>query len=202
MSYTFLEKNKVIPVVKVDKAEDIIGILRSLEKGGIKVAEIAFRTDCSVDALELAVKEFPKMTIGAGTIINSWQCSEALRAGAKFIVSPGYLEEIAMISNNFNIPYIPGVVTPSEIMTAYRAGYRFLKFFPCQDFGGIETVDAYSKVFPQIKFVPTGGINQDNFKLYLKHEAVVAVGGTWMLKGDIEQASALVTKAIKRVAKK
>lgn len=197
MSYSFLEENKIIPVIKVEKAEDILDILAALEKGGINIAEITFRTECAAEAISLAVKKFPDMIIGAGTVINAKQCTNAIAAGAKFIVSPGYLEEIGAVANNFNIPYISGVITPSEIMTAYKAGYSVLKFFPCQEFGGIDTINTFSNVFPQVKFVPTGGINQDNFKRFLKHPAVIAVGGTWILKGDIAKAVVNALKELK-----
>ncbi|HHX49459.1 MAG TPA: bifunctional 4-hydroxy-2-oxoglutarate aldolase/2-dehydro-3-deoxy-phosphogluconate aldolase [Clostridiales bacterium] len=189
MDKKFLEDNKVIPVIKVDKAEDIIDILAILEKGDINIAEITYRSACADKALELGLKKFPNMIIGAGTVINKEQCLSAIEKGAKFIVSPGYLEEIGNVADKFNVPYIPGVATPSEIMRAYKNGYEILKFFPCQNFGGLETLKAYSSVFPQIKFIPTGGINQDNFMKFLTHPSVIAVAGTWIFKNDGEDAS-------------
>ena len=152
-----IEQCKLVPVVTIQKTEDAEEVLGGLVKGGLPVAEICFRTDCAEEAIKLAVKLFPDMNVGAGTVINGQQCVEALNAGAKFIVSPGLSEEVANVCEAEGILYLPGIVTPTEIMQALSLGLTHLKFFPAGNFGGLKAIRALSAAFPQVLFMPTGG---------------------------------------------
>lgn len=194
--YEFLNKNKIIPVVVINKIDEVFDKIASLYESGIKIAEITFRTDCAEDAICLAIKEFPDMIVGAGTVVNGLQAEKAIKAGAKFLVSPGVSKGVAEIAKKQKVPYIPGVVTPSDILTACDLGFKVLKFFPCNIFGGVDTLKTYKQVFSQIKFVPTGGINLDNLKDYLCLQNVVAVGGSFMFANSSKNIKDNCKKAI------
>ncbi len=202
MDYSFLNENKIIPVVVLNSVDETLVKLDALRRGGINAAEITFRTECAKDALSTAVKAFPDMLVGAGTVINETQCREAVAAGAKFIVSPGYSPEVAAVCKREDVPYVPGVVTPTEIIAAKTDGFGILKFFPAEAYGGIKTLKALSAAFPDVKFVPTGGVEEDNLKNYLSQKFVIAAGGSFMMKGtpaDIERISARATAIVKEI---
>lgn len=177
--------DKVIPVVVIKEIEYTLPALQSLKDGGINCAEITFRTACAADAIKLAVEKFPDMNIGAGTVINKIQCETAIAAGAKFIVSPGLSEEVAAFCAEKNIPYYPGCVTPTEIMKAISLGITVVKFFPANVYGGLKALKALAAPFPQIKFIPTGGVDLTNLAEFIAFDKVYAVGGSFMMKGDI-----------------
>lgn len=175
----------VIPVVVINDENDTIKTLSALREGGINCAEITFRTACAEQAIKIGVKEFADMDIGAGTVINRQQAERAANAGAKFIVSPGFSDEVAQFCIAKNLPYYPGCVTPTEIMRALSYGLTIVKFFPAGVYGGLKAMKALSAPFPQIKFIPTGGVDLSNLKEYLDFDKVYAVGGSFMMKGDI-----------------
>ena len=126
------------------------------------------------------------MHIGAGTIINGAQARAAIESGAQFIVSPGLSSEVAEVCKNANIPYLPGCATPTEIMQAIAMNIEIVKFFPANVYGGLNAIKSLSAPFPQIKFLPTGGVDLSNIKEFLSFDKIVAVGGSFMMKGDIE----------------
>lgn len=177
--------DKVIPVVVIKDLNDAIPTLKALKEGGVNCAEITFRTACAEQAISLGVKEFPDMNIGAGTVINLAQAKKAVLAGAKFLVSPGLSIEVAKYALENSIPYYPGCVTPTEIMQALELGIEIVKFFPANVYGGLKALKALSAPFPQIKFIPTGGVDLTNLEEFLDFEKVYAVGGSFMMKGDI-----------------
>ena len=179
--------DKLIPVVVIKELSETDKILTALKKSGIMCAEITFRTACAKDAIEYAVKNYPDMNIGAGTVINGEQCNQALQAGAKFIVSPGLSVEVAEICKAKNIPYYPGCVTPTEIMQAISLGITIVKFFPANVYGGLKALQALSAPFPQIKFIPTGGVDRSNLDEFLAFDKVFAVGGSFMVKEALEK---------------
>lgn len=179
--------DKIIPVVVLKSVEETEKTLNALKNNNINTAEICFRTDCAEEAIKLAVKKFPEMNIGAGTVINKVQCEKALLAGAKFIVSPGLSKEVAKVCKKKNIPYYPGVVTPTEIMEAIGLGLTTLKFFPSNCFGGLKTMKALSSAFPQVKFIPTGGVDSTNIEEYLAWDKIFAVGGSAFVKESLEK---------------
>lgn len=176
---------QVIPVVVINDEKETIEILSKLREGGINCAEITFRTACAKEAIAIGTKAFEDMNIGAGTVINAEQAKSAVRAGAKFIVSPGFSDEVARYCTDENIPYYPGCVTPTEIMRALSYGLNVVKFFPAGVYGGLKAMKALSAPFPQVRFIPTGGVDLSNLKEYLDFDKVYAVGGSFMMKGDI-----------------
>ena len=187
MNYDFLEKHKIVPVVVLNKLEDTIPTLTAMSRGGIKVAEITFRTECAADAIKLAStsSECADILIGAGTVINADQCEKAISSGAKFIVSPGFGPDVAEVCKKHDVPYLPGVCTPTEIMAALKYDLKILKFFPAGAFGGLKTLKALSAAFPQVRFLPTGGVDASNMGEFFSQKFTAAVGGSWMVKGDL-----------------
>lgn len=174
--------DKLIPVVVIKNLEDTEKILTALKNDGINCAEITFRTACAKDAIALACEKFPDMNVGAGTVINGEQCVDALNAGAKFIVSPGLSVEVAEICKANGVPYYPGCVTPTEIMQALGMGITTVKFFPANVYGGLKALKALSAPFPQVKFIPTGGVNRENLDEFLAFDKVAAVGGSFFVE--------------------
>lgn len=174
---------KIVPVVVIKNIEDAEPTLKALCDGGLPVAEITFRTACAADAIKLGCEKFPEMLIGAGTVINAEQCNKAIDCGAKFIVGPGFAAEVAEVCRERGVLYLPGCVTPTEIITAISYGLEIVKFFPCSNFGGLSTIKALSAAFPAMKFMPTGGISEQNVLEYLAFDKIVACGGSWMMKG-------------------
>ncbi len=176
---------KALPVVVIKEPGDTLPTLQALCDGGLPAAEITFRTSCAAEAIKLGVEKFPEMYIGAGTVINAEQARAAIAAGAKFVVSPGLSASVAEVCKNENIPYFPGCATPTEIMAALELGITTVKFFPANVYGGLSAIKALSAPFPQVKFLPTGGVDLSNIKEFLAFDKIVAVGGSFMMKGDI-----------------
>ena len=176
---------KFIPVVVIKELAETDKILTALKNVGINCAEITFRTACAAEAIAYAVEHYPDMEIGAGTVINAAQCEAALAAGATFIVSPGLSPAVAEICNQRGIPYDPGCVTPTEIMAALELGITTVKFFPANIYGGLKALKALSAPFPQVKFIPTGGVDRSNIDEFLAFDKIAAIGGSFMMKGDI-----------------
>ncbi len=191
-----IKKLKIVPVVVLNKAEDALPTMGALVRGGLPVAEITFRTACAAESIRLAVKEYPDALIGAGTVITAEQCEEAIACGAKFIVSPGLSAAVAKVCKEKNVPYIPGIVTPTEIIAALDLGLTTLKFFPASNFGGLKTIKALCAAFPQIKIMPTGGVSEDNVLEFLSYEKIVACGGSWMTKGTPEEIETRTRSAV------
>ena len=176
---------RVLPVVVIKNLEDTEPTLAALMEGGIPAAEITFRTACAADAIRIGVEKFPEMHIGAGTVINGAQAEQAIAAGATFIVSPGLSAEVAEVCKKADVPYFPGCATPTEIMQAIALGITTVKFFPANVYGGLGAIKALSGPFPQVKFLPTGGVDLSNINEFLAFDKIVAVGGSFMMKGDI-----------------
>ena len=194
-----MQEVKVVPVVVINKIEDTIPTLKALCDGDLPVAEITFRTACAEEAIALGVKTFPNMYIGAGTVINVEQAKKAYEAGAKFIVSPGLSEEVAIFCKEKNITYYPGCVTPTEIMKAISLGITTIKFFPANVYGGLKAIKALGGPFPQVKFLPTGGVDLDNLKEFLTCDKIYAIGGSFMMKGDITLNCKKINEILKTI---
>ena len=177
---------KFIPVVVIKDLSETDKILTALKNVGINCAEITFRTACAAEAIAYAVANYPDMEIGAGTVINAAQCEAALAAGATFIVSPGLSPAVAEICNARSIPYYPGCVTPTEIMAALELGITTVKFFPANIYGGLKALKALSAPFPQVKFIPTGGVDRSNIDEFLAFDKVAAIGGSFFVKEALE----------------
>lgn len=181
---------KFIPVVVIKELSETDKILTALKNNGINCAEITFRTACAAQAIAYAVKNYPDMVIGAGTVINAQQCEDALAAGATFIVSPGFSPAVAEICTSRNIPYYPGCVTPTEIMAALEYGITTVKFFPANVYGGLKALKALSAPFPQVKFIPTGGVDRSNIDEFLAFDKIAAIGGSFFVKESLEKMEA------------
>ena len=181
---------KFIPVVVIKEIAETDKILTALKNNGINCAEITFRTACAAEAIKYAVKNYPDMEIGAGTVINAKQCKEALSAGATFIVSPDLSPDVAKICNKRNIPYYPGCVTPTEIMAALELGITTVKFFPANIYGGLKALKALSAPFPQVKFIPTGGVDRSNIEEFLAFDKIAAIGGSFFVKESLDKKEA------------
>lgn len=188
---------KLVPVVTINKLDDVNPILSALLEGNVPIAEICFRTDCAEAAIKMAVKDFPQMLIGAGTVINAKQANSAIQAGAKFIVSPGFDEGVLDVCRKSDIPYLPGAVTPTEIMNLINRDIKIIKFFPAGVYGGLKAIKALSAAFPQVQFLPTGGVDNTNLKEYVQCPAIFAIGGSWLLKGDIKNNCLIASAIIK-----
>ena len=192
--------DRVIPVVVIKDINETEKTLSALRAGSVNCAEITFRTACAAEAISLGVSLFPDMNIGAGTVINEEQAIRAVNAGAKFIVSPGFSEKVALYVRKQGIPYYPGCVTPTEIMKALDLGITTVKFFPANVYGGLKALKALSGPFPQVKFIPTGGVDLTNLKEFLEFDKIFAVGGSFMMKGDVTENCKRACEIIKEVS--
>lgn len=178
----------IIPVVVLNDADAAVPTARALLRGGIDVMEITFRTAAAQASIARVTAEVPEMKVGAGTVVTVQQARDAVAAGTKFLVSPGSDADIIREAAALNTPIVPGVVTPSEIMLGLKLGVKVFKFFPAESYGGLKTIKALSGPFPQIKFIPTGGINQENAGEYFKNPKIQAVGGSWMVSAKMIEA--------------
>ena len=180
-----LSKYGVIPVVVIKDKEDAYPLAKALVSGGLACAEVTFRTDAAASAIKIMTDSFPDMLVGAGTVLSVAQVDEAVAAGAKFIVSPGFDPEVVDYCLSKDIPVIPGVATPTEVLYGIKRGLNILKFFPAQQAGGVAMIKAMAAPYTNVKFMPTGGINAGNLSEYLACDSVFACGGSWMVKGDM-----------------
>lgn len=183
-----LQAMKVIPVIAIEQAEDIIPLGAALVENGLPVAEVTFRSAAAVEAIRLLRQAYPEMLIGAGTVLNREQVIAAKEAGATFIVSPGFNPNTVKACQELNIPIIPGVNNPSTIEAALEMGLTTLKFFPAEASGGTGMIKALLAPYIQVRLMPTGGISIHNIRDYLAIPGVIACGGSWMVdKKLIEQ---------------
>ena len=178
----------IIPVVVLNDVKDALPLGNALMKGGLPAAEVTFRTDAAEESIKIMSENFPNMLVGAGTVLTIDQVDRAVAAGAKFIVSPGLDENIVDYCLKKDIPVCPGVQTPSEITKAVSLGLDHVKFFPAEPAGGLKMISAVGAAFPNVKFMPTGGINANNVKEYLLSSKIFCCGGSWMVKGDMIKA--------------
>ena len=181
-----LANSIVVPVVVLDRAEDAIPTARAMAAGGVDTMEITFRTACAPEAIKAVAENCPEVCVGAGTIINVEQAKLAVQMGAKFIVSPGFSDEVVGWCVENGIPVAPGCVTPTEIMGALKHGLKMVKFFPANVYGGLNAMKNLAGPFVGLKFLPTGGVNAGNIKEYIDAPFIHAVGGSWVCpKADI-----------------
>jgi len=175
----------IIPVVSIERVESAIPLAEALLNGGLPCAEITFRTTAAEPAIRAISQAFPEILVGAGTVLDEEQVERAMNAGAKFIVSPGFSPMVVNHCQEKNIPIFPGVCTPTDIQIALETGLSMLKFFPADAFGGLKTLKALSAPFPNVEFIPTGGITAANLEEYLSFKKVLACGGSWMVKNEL-----------------
>ncbi len=179
-----LHRAGVIPVVVLENAKDAVPVAKALLDGGVDVMEITFRTAAAPDAIRAVAESCPGMLVGAGTVLNLDQCRQAAEQGAKFIVSPGFDDEMAAWCRERGMAVIPGCVSPSEIMAAKKLGLNVVKFFPADVYGGLKAMKALSGPFGDVRFIPTGGVNGENVAEYLSVPFIHAVGGSWLCSKD------------------
>ncbi|AUV89282.1 bifunctional 4-hydroxy-2-oxoglutarate aldolase/2-dehydro-3-deoxy-phosphogluconate aldolase [Vibrio campbellii] len=184
-----LKALKVIPVIAIDKAEDIIPLGKVLAENGLPAAEITFRSAAAAEAIRLLRETQPDMLIGAGTVLNREQAIAAKEAGATFIVSPGFNPNTVKACQEIGIDIVPGVNNPSTVEAALEMGLTTLKFFPAEASGGINMVKSLLAPYTDIELMPTGGINPANIKDYLAIPRVLACGGTWMVDKKLIEAA-------------
>ena len=181
-----LANSIVVPVVVLDKVEDAVPTAKAMAAGGVDTMEITFRTACAPEAIKAVAENCPEVCVGAGTIVNVEQAKLAVQMGAKFIVSPGFSDEVVAWCVENGIPVAPGCVTPTEIMGALKHGLKMVKFFPANVYGGLNAMKNLAGPFVGLKFLPTGGVNAANIKEYIDAPFIHAVGGSWVCpKADI-----------------
>ena len=191
----------IVPVVVIDDARNAVPTARAMLDGGVDVMEITFRTAAAPDAIREVASACPDMLVGAGTVVTLEQCVRAVDCGAKFIVSPGFDEEVVAWCVERGVPVCPGCVTPSEIMAAMKHGLEVLKFFPANVYGGLSAMKALSGPFKGIRFIPTGGVDGKNLKAFHDAPFVHAVGGSWVCPkaeiaaGNFEEITRLCREA-------
>ncbi|MBQ0111416.1 MAG: bifunctional 4-hydroxy-2-oxoglutarate aldolase/2-dehydro-3-deoxy-phosphogluconate aldolase [Oscillospiraceae bacterium] len=178
---------KYLPVVVINDPSETDKILTALKSNGINCAEITYRTSCAKDAIKFAIENYHDMHNGAGTVINGEQCEEAIALGCEFIVSPGLSAEVAKICKENDVPYYPGCATPTEIMQALSLGIDTVRFFPANVYGGLKAIKALSAAFPQVKFIPTGGVDRSNIDEFLQFDKIAAIGGSFFVKEALEK---------------
>ncbi|PAR48494.1 bifunctional 4-hydroxy-2-oxoglutarate aldolase/2-dehydro-3-deoxy-phosphogluconate aldolase [Vibrio metoecus] len=197
-----LKALKVIPVIAIDNAEDILPLGKVLVENGLPAAEITFRSEAAVEAIRLLRQAQPDMLIGAGTVLNRAQAIAAKEAGATFIVSPGFNPNTVKACREIGIDIVPGVNNPSTVEAALEMGLTMLKFFPAEASGGINMVKSLLAPYTDIELMPTGGISPANIKDYLAIPRVLACGGTWMVDkklieaGNWEELARLTREAV------
>jgi 2-dehydro-3-deoxyphosphogluconate aldolase/(4S)-4-hydroxy-2-oxoglutarate aldolase len=173
-------KNRLIPVIVIDDARHAVPLARALEEGGLPCAEITFRTPRALEALEKISTECPNVLVGAGTVLTPLQAADARRAGAKFVVAPGFGAAVVDYCLENGIPVFPGIATPTELEFGLSRGLSVMKFFPAESLGGIAYLKAMSAPYGEVEFLPSGGIGLSNLAAYLASPRVVACGGSWM----------------------
>lgn len=196
----------VVPVVVLDDVKDALPLAKALTEGGLPCAEVTFRTEAAEESIKVMAEAYPDMVVGAGTVLTIEQVDAAVKAGAKFIVSPGFDPEIVDYCLEKEIPIFPGCVTPSEVAQAVKRGLKVVKFFPAEPAGGVAMIKAMAAPYNQLRFMPTGGIGTQNLKDYLGFDKIICCGGSWMVKanliknGEFEKICKL-TKEAKALAK-
>lgn len=180
-----ISKIGIVPVVKIDRAEDALPLAKALCAGGLPCAEMTFRTDAAAEAIRIMTANFPAMCVGAGTVLNAEQVDAAVEAGAKFIVSPGLNPRTVKYCLEKNVPITPGTSSPSDIEQAIELGLDVVKFFPAEQSGGLAKIKAMAAPYVNMKFMPTGGINAKNLTSYLDFDKIIACGGSWMVPGNL-----------------
>ncbi len=178
----------IVPVVKIDDANDAVALGKALLDGGLPVAEITFRTAAAEEAITRMSADVPEVFVGAGTVLTVENVKKAVTAGAKFIVSPGFNPKVVGYCVENNIPITPGINSPTQIEMALEFGLEVVKFFPAEASGGLPMLKAMSAPYGSMKFIPTGGISAKNLNMYLAFPKVLACGGSWMVPADLISA--------------
>jgi len=186
---TWLKESKpVIPVIVIDEIEQAVPLAKALVAGGVRLLEVTLRTPVAFAAIEKIASEVPEAIVGVGTATNADHIQQAKDSGAQFALSPGISVGLIQKAQQLNMPFMPGVMTPSDIILGLDNGLSEFKFFPAQQAGGVNMLKAFSGPFPQVRFCPTGGISQTNYQEFLALNNVLAVGGSWLCSRDLMQS--------------
>jgi 2-dehydro-3-deoxyphosphogluconate aldolase/(4S)-4-hydroxy-2-oxoglutarate aldolase len=177
---------KIIPVATFNDPEHAVRIARKLAAEGMPAVEVTLRTQRGLDCIRAIASALPDVIVGAGTVLTPRQMDDAREAGARFLVSPGSTRELIEAAKSGQHAWLPGAATPSEAMRLRRAGFDHLKFFPAEPSGGTEFLKAIAPVLPDVKFCPTGGVDQSNAESYLALSNVFAVGGSWVVPSNAQ----------------
>lgn len=177
---TLIRQFRVVPIITIDEAEKAVPLADALVAGGLPCAEVTFRTPAAAEALRRIAGERPALLVGAGTVLTPEQAAQAKAAGARFILSPGLNRRVVEWCRDHEMPIFPGVCTPTDIEMALEQGLRVVKVFPAEQIGGLPYLKAIAAPFPNLEYMPTGGINAENIAEYLAFDRVVACGGSWM----------------------
>ena len=195
----------LVPVIKITDVKNAVPLAKALANGGLNCAEITFRTACAKEAIKAVTDALPDMLVGAGTVLTPEQADEAWEAGAKFIVSPGLNPRVVKHCIEKGYPILPGCATPSEVEQAIELGLKAVKFFPAEAAGGLNMIKSMSAPYGALKFMPTGGINEDNMLSYLSFNKIIACGGSFMVKdslieaGKFDEIEALTRSAVMKM---
>lgn len=195
----------LVPVIKITDVKNAVPLAKALAKGGLNCAEITFRTACAKEAIKAVTDALPDMLVGAGTVLTPEQADEAWEAGAKFIVSPGLNPRVVKHCIDKGYPILPGCATPSEVEQAIELGLKAVKFFPAEAAGGLNMIKSMSAPYGSLKFMPTGGINEENMLSYLSFNKIIACGGSFMVKdslidaGKFDEIEALTRSAVMKM---
>ncbi len=178
-----ISKTRIVPVAVIDKIQNAVPLAETLRSADINIVEVTFRTEAAQDSIRAIVEAFPDMLVGAGTLLDVYQVAEAVKAGAKFGVSPGINRAVVEKAQSLDLPFIPGVMTPSDIEKGLSLGLKLLKFFPAEPAGGIKTLKALAGPYKHtgVGFIPLGGVNAANAPAYLELPVVAAIGGSWFV---------------------
>ena len=174
----------LVPVIKVDDAQDAVPLCKALADGGLPVAEITFRTAAAEEAIRLVHEQLPEVILCAGTVLTTDQADRAVKAGAAAIVSPGLNPEVVRWCLDHDVPVCPGTSNPSDIEVALSLGLTAVKVFPAEAIGGLKLIKAMSAPYGSMRFMPTGGVNENNMLDYLAFDKIMCCGGSWMVPGD------------------
>lgn len=189
----------IVPVVAIQNAKNAVPLAKALLEGGLQAAEITFRTEAAEESIQRIRNEVPGMLVGAGTVLTIEQVDKALDAGASFLMTPGFNPEIVRHAKSRAALIMPGTATPGEMEQAMALGLHIVKFFPAELNGGVRMLKTVRDVYPNLKFIPTGGIHAGNLQEYLSMDSVIACGGTWMVKSDLIESGSFAE--ITRLAK-
>lgn len=201
-----LAATPVVPLVQSDNPETALKIAKALIEGGLTVLEVVLRTPEAMNCMEYLAKELPSAHVGAGTVVTPQQAKDVIARGASFVVSPGLDADVVKICQAADLPIYPGVVTATELTAAYNLGLRTVKFFPAGLSGGPKMLKAFSSVFRDVQFMPTGGVNAQNLPSYLEIPSVIGCGGSWLTPaadiqaGNFEAITTLAKDAVKIAA--
>lgn len=195
----------IIPVVKIENSAQAASLAGALIEGGLPCIEITFRTQAATDSIRKISRTYPDMLVGAGTVLSVAQAEQAVAAGARFIVSPGFDPHVVTWCLEQGVPVVPGIATPTEALMAIELKLTVLKFFPAEALGGIPYLEAIAAALPGVKYIPTGGISARNMGDWLKLRIIHAVAGSWLVapkflaEGAFDQVRRLAAEAVEQV---